>query len=381
MKLFAPLVQRIKKDVIIRVKRKLKGKGEIRVAEGQEVAPSDIIGVAYISAGFRTLNLADALKVSPAEVEKYMKRLIGQRIYVDELLAERSSFFGGKKIVISPTDGILDFLNPKTGELRMSFLPKKEDLPAGVYGIVERVNKERGLVTIRTQASIVQGMFGSGRLRDGILHIISKRDELIGKSFLSLKYDGGILVGGSLVFKDAITAAISASVNGIITGGINAKDYKGMAGGRLSFPKKLDNDIGISVVVCEGFGSIPIGEDIYEILTHYGDKYVSIDGNRGVITLPSFESSSIIKVKNTKLPPAQDDSITTYDEYRSQEAEVKLSLKVRIIGNSYPGEQGRIMAVDKTETILPSGIKTFLITVETKRRKIQVPVANLEIIL
>ncbi|TSC86886.1 MAG: Uncharacterized protein G01um10147_761 [Microgenomates group bacterium Gr01-1014_7] len=380
MSLVIPKRIRIEKDVIIRIRRSLKGAGVLNVKVGQEVSPAEVLGTAQVSAGFRTINLADLLKVSPKDVEKYMRRTLSQRIYRGELLAYRSSFFEGKKIVTSPSDGVLDFMNPKTGELRLKFLPKKEDLPAGVFGVVEMVDKQKGQIVIRTQASVVHGMFGSGRVRDGTLHVISKRDQFIDRSFISPKEEEHILVGGSLVFKDAITSSISSGISGIITGGINVKDYKGMAGGRLIFPKKLENDIGVSILVCEGFGSVSIGEDIYEILKAHDGKFASIDGNKGLLYLPSFESGSLVKVTKVSLPPIQDKEFITPGG--DQELwEIKEGLQVRIIGNSFPAEQGKVLSVDKTETLIPSGLRAFMALVETKRRKVKVPVANLEIIV
>ena len=364
---------RIKKDVVVRIHRKLSGKGTIRLSIGQEVTPEDLIGVSSISSGFRILKLAELLSVAPNEVEKYLKRALGKRIYKGELLAERSGkLFGGKKIVTAPTDGVLDLLNPKSGELRITFFPKQEDLPAAVYGIVEHIDQAKGEVVIRTQVSLVYGLFGSGRVRDGILRIIGKRDDLIGKSSISQKFEGQILAGGCLVLKDAISSGISAGVSGIITGGINARDYRSLAGGRLIFPKKLDNDIGVSIVAAEGFGPVPMGEDIDKILKIYEGRFVLIDGNAGVISLPSFEADSIIKVRKTHLPPIQ-------IENSKHELELKIGLRVRVAGNTFVGEQGVIVALDKTETTLPSGVKAYLATIETRRRKIQAPVANLEI--
>lgn len=375
---YAPNRIRAEKDVIVRVYRGLRGKGVINVSPNQQVSPSDIIGTAQISPGFRTVNLSKLLGVAPKDISKYLKKSLGQKIYRGELLAYRKKWLlGGEKVVTSPSDGVLDFLNTGTGELRMAFLPQKADLPAGVFGIVEEVDKDKGKVVIKTQASILHGIFGSGRVRDGMLRIICKRDELISKSFISSKHGGEVIVGGSLIFKDAISDAISAGISGIITGGINAKDYKGMAGGRIVFPKKLENDIGVSIVACEGFGSIPIGEDIYEILQKYDGKFVSIDGNKGIIILPSFESDSIEKVKKTQLP-LQDSLINSVD---AEAVEIRAGVKVRIVGNSFAGEQGRVTALDKTETLLLSGIKAILATIETERRKIKVPVANLEVIM
>lgn len=382
MKHFAPLRVRVEKDVITRLTRVLRGQGVLSVSVGQQVAPEEIIGSATISSGFRTINLSSLLSVPPQEVEKYLTRKLGQRIYKDELLAFKKGWLlSGKKVVTAPTDGIVDFLNTKTGELKIIFLPKKVSLPAGVYGIVEAVDKERGQVIIRTQVSRIYGMFGTGRFRDGTLHILGKKDDLISGESLQAKQDGCVLVGGSLLFKEAISAAISAGVNGIITGGINAKDYRGMAGGRLVFPKKLDNDIGTSIVICEGFGSIPIGDDIFSFLSEYEGKFVFIDGNKALINLPSPLSSSMNKVKNTKLPQRQNDGLTPDTEKEKRISELSIGLKVRVVGNSYLGEQGKLLAIDSSLTLFPSGARDYLATVETARRKLQVPVANLEIMM
>lgn len=377
MKQFAPRRVRIEKNVIVRINRVLSGKGTISVSVNQEVKPSDIIGTSNVSAGFRILNLASLLAVNPKDVAKYLKRNLGQRIYKGELLAYKpGGIFGGEKTIIAPTDGLLDYLNPQSGEMKMTMFPKKSNLPAGVFGIVESVDEERGKVTIIAQSSRIHGMFGSGKLRDGILEILGKRESLIVRSFISPKSEGHILVGGSLVYKDAVSDSISCGITGIITGGINAKDYRSMAGGRIAFPKKLENDIGISVVVTEGFGSIPIGLDIYEILSQYNNRFVSIDGNKGIIDLPSYDESSMNRARSTKIPPIPDGGVNL--EQASQVVELQPGAYVRVVGNSYSGEQGKIIMIDDSPTLLLSKISSYLATIETKRRKIKVPVVNLE---
>lgn len=381
MKHSVPVRTRIEKDIITRVKRVLRGKGSFTINIGQEVSPEEIIGSATISSGFRTINIASLLSVSPQDAEKYITRKLGQRIYRGELLArKKGGFLSKEKIVISPTDGVLDFYNNKTGELRTVFLPRKVDLPAGVYGIVENIDNERGEAVIRTQVSRVYGLFGTGRSRDGTLHILTKKDDFVSKDKLEARYYEHVLVGGSLFFRDTISAAISTGVSGIITGGINAKDYMTMAGGRIVFPRKMENDIGMSIVICEGFGSIPIGDDIFQMLAGYEGKFVFVDGNKAVINLPSFSSDSMANVKKTILPEIQNEVITEPGAIKGI-SEIQVGLTVRIIGNSYLGEQGKIIAINESLTLLPSGIRTYLVTVETTRRKIQVPVANLEIIL
>lgn len=382
MKYLANVRKRVEKNIVTRIRRSLKGKGKINVKVGVEVTPSDIIGTSFVESGFRILNLSDLLSVSPNQIKNYLKKQLGQRVYKDELLAYKTGgLFGGRKIVTSPTDGTLDFLNSQTGEIRLTFLPKKVDLPSGVYGIVENINSDHGHIILKTQASRIYGVFGSGRLRDGNLLIIGRRENLLSGRDISPKFEGHIMVGGSLIFRDGIAEAISCNISGIITGGINVQDYKGMAGGHLIFPKKLENDIGVSIVVTEGFGSIPIGWDIYQLLSNFDGKFVSLDGNKAVITLPSFESKSMLKVRNTSLPPLLEHA-QSFDEhsYQTTMGEVKVGVFVRVVGNTFLGNIGKVVAIDSAETALPSKVKTTLVVLETKSRKIKVPVANLEII-
>lgn len=375
--LSAPRRLRIEKDVVTRIYRNLKGKGQLNVSVGQQVTPSEIIGTCQVPSGFRTLNLSSLLGVAAKDVAKYLKRNLGQRIYKDELLAYKRAFlFQGEKVVTAPTDGVLDLLNTETGELKMSLLPKKEDLPAGVYGVVEKVDKEHGQVVIRTQVSKIYGLFGTGKSRDGILHILTNRDSLVGASMISQKLAEHIIVGGSLIYKEAISAAISQGINGIISGGINAKDYRGMAGGRLVFPKKFENDIGISVVICEGFGSIPIGWDIYEMLLQYEGKFVLLDGNFSMIILPSYQSNSLQRVKASKLHAIENQP----DLKNPPVSEIKIGSQVRVVGATYTGEQGKVLAINKSYTLLDSKIWAYLLTIETKSRKIQIPSNNIELI-
>lgn len=379
MKQVVPVRSRVKKDIITRVARLLKNQGELNVVAGQEVTPDEIIGSFTLSAGFRTINLASLLSVSPASCEKYLARALGKIIYQGELLACKKGLLGNKNIV-SPTDGVLDFLNKKTGELKINFLPKKIKVPAGVYGVVESVDKIRGRAIIRTQVTSIQGVLGSGKSRDGILHILGKNDILVNKPDIKVEHSGLILVGGSLFFRDAISSAVSSGITGLISGGINAQDFKGMSGGKLSFPQKFDNDVGISVVATEGYGSIPLGFDIFSILEQYQGKFAFINGSSAEVLLPYLSSDCLTRIKKTSLPGLIEHNLTQDQVHLREEWELKPGLKVRVTGNSYLGEQGKIISIDQSQTQLASGIKDYLATIETARRKIQVPVANLEII-
>lgn len=368
---------RIIPDNIVVVKRQLEGEGKILVQVGQQVTPSDVIGRSSVSAGFRSIQLANVLSVVPKEVKKYLARPLGRAIYKGELLAYRSGgIFEGKKVIIAPTDGILELLNEETGVLKIKILPRNQDLPAAVFGVVVGVDHIKKEVFIKTQATLIFGLVGSGKIKEGYLKLIGGRGDLIDKNRILSQFNDRILVGGGLIYSGAFTQLLTFGVNGIITGGINLSDFKSVAGGRINVDPKAQVDVGIGILVTEGFGSIPIGQDIFDLLLSYNDKFVILEGNKRRIALPSTDPDSIIAVSKFNLPPGE----LVVEEPEILAEELKLGVKIRIIGNPYMGEQGQVEAIDQKPTKLPSEVFSILVTVATKSRKIKVPYSNLEII-
>lgn len=366
-------------NVITLIKRSLKGKGKLLVQAGQEVTPEEIVGKSSVSSGVRVINLAKQLEVAPDQVKNYLQRPIGQKIYKGELLAFKTGgLLESKRIVTAPTDGILEFLS-NNGDLMMRFLPREVNLPSAVYGIIEKIDQSKGEVLIKTEATQIYGLFGSGRVREGNIKILGARGDLISKLKIPNSAEH-IIIGGSLIYSDAIYAAMNLGISGIITGGINAKDYKAMSGGRLVFPGKMGTDIGISTIVTEGFGSIPIGEDLFNLLWQFNNKFSIIDGNRALLSLPSTDSSCLNRVKKSKLPVSSI-QIGFVEPLNSIEAvSLNLNQQVRIIGSIFAGTQGKVINIDKIPTLLESGIRTYLVTVETRSRKIKIPYSNIEVI-
>lgn len=369
---------RVVHDVITFVRRQLPATGRITAQVGQEVAPSDILGHAMVSPGFRNVNLAAELAVSPSEAIAYLRPKIGQKIFKGELLAYKSSgLFQQKKIMTAPTDALLHSYNDTTGELRLSFLPHQIDLPAAVFGVIEKVNELKGEVLIRTQASEIYGLFGTGKSREGQLKILGNRSDLADRSRMSSGLAGLIVVAGALIYSAALADAVAMGIHGIITGGINASDLKSMSGGRLQLAKQYGTDIGIGLMVTEGFGSVPIGEDIFETLVQFDDRFAILDGNRSRLSLPSSDANCMIKIRNTKIPGVEKKQVEPIPDIEA--TQLITGFKVRSIGKPM-GDQGEVIAIDSSPTLLPSGVATYLVTVQTHTRKFKVPYSNIEII-
>jgi|SRR3989344_2693007 len=365
---------RVLEDKVILIRRVLQGDSKIIAKIGQIVSPSDVIGVSTLSVGFRSINLAKALSVSPGDVKKYLQRPMGEIIYKGELLAYKDgSFFSGRKVVVSPTDGIIELINEHTGIIKLKILPQKLQVPAAVFGEVMKIDFIKREVIIKTEATQIFGITGSGKIREGYLKVLGGRGDLIGAGKINFDDEDKILVGGGLIYNQAITQALTFGVGGIITGGINAPDFKSMSGGFIKVAK--NNDVGIGILVTEGFGLVPIGEDIYNILVSYKDKFAILDGNNSLVILPSYRPDSITRIKKVSIPIKESE-----EKLIISEEVLSTDKYVRIVGSSYMGEQGKVISWDKVTTTLPSGVITYMVTVATKSRKLRVPFSNLEII-
>jgi len=372
--LFSNLRLRSRLNQCLHIKRFLKGKGKIKVSLNQEVSPNDVIAVYEISGGFTSINLARELNLSPQIADKNLTRKIGSTFFRGELLASKKSLFG-QNFLTAPTDGVLENYNPKTGELRIKFLPKEVELTAGVFGVIDQLDPEKGEILIRTMVTEIFGVLGTGSEKSGHLSVIAGNGDLVNASRITESHREKIVVAGALVLGEALRKAFSLGLKGLISGGINLSDYSALAGS-IYGEKKIDTEIGFSVLVTEGFGLIPLGMDIYKIARENEGNFVFLNGDRSTLILPSPDPNSILSIRKIRLP------IPTFAKtvLEKEVAELKVGSKVRVVWPPFMGAQGEVLAIDQTPTRLESGIFTFMVTLELQNQKLKVPYTNVEII-
>ncbi len=370
---------RVERNKIIHIKRRLEqGYGLLKVHVGYEVTPDTVLGEGQSFAGFKVVDLAKELGIGPTDGLMYLKKKIGQTIFQGELIAEREAMLGlSKKRVFAESDGILESYDNAHGQLKIHLSPRRSHLVSGVYGVVDSVDIKKGEVLIRTQADVVHGVLGSGRERAGTLRfLVDNPSLLVSSRQVSLDFSGQIIVGGSIVFADALQKCVSLGIAAMITGGINAKDYRSISGGTLNTAKPHWTDVGVSLLVTEGFGSVPIGEDIYQVLKDYEGRFCILDGNTRVLILPTKDQNSMINIRKTHLPAGAGiesvHPVTTVN--------VKVGDRVRIVADGGFGQQGVVEFINQTPTLLPTGVAVIMVTVHTKTDKFQVPIINVEAI-
>lgn len=372
--LIANVRTRIQVNRVTHVKRSLVGEGKLTVRVGEEVHPQDILGRSFLSAGFSAVNIAKMLNVLPSEGGRYIQRPTGKVIYRGELLALKKGIFG-QKIVRAPTDGLIEAYDVKTGELRLQFLSKEIPLTAGIIGIVDNVSYVTNEVTIKTMATEVFGILGSGKERGGILNILGAAGDLVNPFQIRMDMHQHIILAGSLVESDILRKATGFGLSGIICGGVNVSDYRAIMGS-VDPTKRIGTDVGISLVITEGFGLIPMGSDIFSLMRPYDGKFIFINGNTNQVLLPTLATDSILTLRKISLPIEKIHNIAPEIVL----GEINIGDRVRLIWPPFMGVQGKVISIDETPTLLESGISTILLTIETAKQKLKIPYTNIEII-
>lgn len=348
---------------------------KINVSVKQELQPEDVLGEGQTTTGYRVIHLAKELRTDPKTAYACLRRKIGQNIYRGELIAQYRSMLGlSSKIYISKVDGTLEDYSQKTGDIRIKLIPKNTQVMSGVFGIVEKIDTTSGIITVKTVASIIYGVLGVGREREGIIQVLGGSDDLISSRQIPHEMRGKILVGGGLIFTEALEEARNAGASGIVTGGINAGDYKKMVGDKWNISSKQWTDVGLSLLVTEGFGDCPVGCDIMTLLKEHNNKFAIMDGHNGRLILPSQDRNCMMYLRRVSLPLEG-----ALEDLVQQIVELTVGHDVRIITAPYLGVQGKVIAIDQAATRLGSGIAVRLITVDTKSMKLRMPYSNVEV--
>ena len=96
---------------------------------------------------------------------------MGDPVKKGEVIALKKSFFGlFKSTLESPIDGTVDNISPITGQITLRGPSIPIEIQAYIPGKVIEVIDREGVV-IETPAALIQGIFGVGGERQGVLHM------------------------------------------------------------------------------------------------------------------------------------------------------------------------------------------------------------------
>ena len=366
---------KVTKGTIIQKERRLPLQGEVLVEAGTTVQAEDVVAKADLPGNVQLLNVANLLSVPAEEVIEYMLKPIGEAITKDEIIATTKGLFGlFKSQARSPIDGTIEAVSDVTGQVILREPPIPVEVKAYTNGTVTEVVPNEG-VTVETYGTYIQGIFGVGGETVGNLTVAvaAPSDELVAEQILP-EHRGNILVSGSLVTTDAIQKAIQQGVKGIIAGGIDDADLRELLGYELGVAITGSEEIGITLVITEGFGSIAMAEQTFALLKARAGMKTSINGAtqiRAGVVRPEILIPIMPEVTETPSEAADG----------TAEGLLEVGSSVRIIREPYFGKLGRVTELPVELQNLETEARVRVLRVELKDgQQTTLPRANVEAI-
>lgn len=276
--LFSPGLQ-AKRIATIRKVRELSIPGTVTVGVGDRVRAGDIVAYADQAGEVLMLRVAEKLGIDPSEVERGLRVSVGQSIAAGQVVCEHAGLFGlFRSTFIAPADGVVDFVTARTGHIGLRLPSKRLELNAYIDGTVVEVVPGKG-VTLETRGAIIQGIFGVGGERVGTLAALPiPPHELISEEHVAGLAPGTIVIGGTCPSGAALRAAAARGVVGMIVGSIDDRALAEYLGYDLGIALTGDEAVSMSVIVTEGFGTMPMAERTRSLLTGFAGRRASING-------------------------------------------------------------------------------------------------------
>jgi len=269
----------VTEQATIRRRRLLSLPGTVLVTAGETVRANQPVARAELPGKVYPLNLANQLGVAPDEIHEYLIKKAGDSVHKDEVLAENKPLIKWFKTeVLSPVTGIVESVSTVTGQVLLREPPRVLELLGYMDGLIVEVIPQQGVV-VETNCSLVQGIFGiGGETRGEIVIAVTSSDEALEPRHLTSAMKGKVVVGGSFISSEALTRAKEVGVAGLVIGGIHDKDLRALLGYDLGVAITGTEQVGFTLILTEGFGTIPMAGKTFNLLSAHAGQQASISG-------------------------------------------------------------------------------------------------------
>ncbi len=270
---------RVAKRTEVKKERRLPLRGEVLVKVGDKVSAETVVARTELPGNVQTVNVANKLSILPEDIDRHMLVKLGEWVEEGKHIAESRSFFGlFKSRCAMPVSGTIESVSEITGQVIVREKAVPVEVNAYVDGDVVEVYEDEG-VLVKTDATFVQGIFGVGGEAIGELDVVaSSGEDVLTPDMLTSGHKDKIVLGGSLVTIDTLNRAREVGARGLIAGGIGDADLRTILGYDLGVAITGSEEIGLSVVVTEGFGRMTMAERTFDLLKSRRGMKASISG-------------------------------------------------------------------------------------------------------
>lgn len=359
---------------VVRKTRELPLPGKEVVSIGQKVAAESTVLEAQLPGDLAIVRLAERMGVDPIDIAEGIKVKEGDTVKTGDLLCEVSYLFGlGQSQYHSPCDGTVEFFTEINGHLGIRHAPVAITVAAYLSGTVVEVDPGKS-VTIESPAAIIQGIFGVGGERNGVITPLAvESDAVVEASDIARAVipEAAILVGGASFSIEALNAAADKKVAAVVTGSIDSETLAQFIGFEIGVSITGDEKLPFTLIVTEGFGKLAISQRILEIIKQHNNLPASVNGATQV-RAGAMRPEVIIPHQNSS--QAEQHAAT-------QIANLEVGAKVRIIRAPHFGLFATVTELTEQQQKIESGAEVRVLKAELEGGNIVVvPRANVELV-
>jgi hypothetical protein len=289
------------------------------------------------------------------------------------VIAENKPFIKFLKTEVrSPIHGTVDTVSTVTGQVLLREPPRRLELLAYIDGTVVEVHHAQG-VTIETSCTLVQGIFGVGGEAWGEVRMaVTSPDETLTAGKLTSDMKGKIVIGGSFLGAEALTRARDLGVAALVVAGIHDKDLRALLGYDLGVAITGTEKIGVTVILTEGFGTIPMAAKTFALLSKHQGQKASVSGATQI-------RAGVIRPEI--IIPAASGGRTEAHAAAAGRGGIQVGDQVRVIRDPLFGRIGQVAALPPDLRLIEteSHVRVLEVAFPDKTRAV-IPRANVEII-
>ncbi len=361
--------------ILVTKNRILPLKGNVTVNKGDKVNPDDVVAQTHLPGKVEPINIANKLGIPPEDMDEVMQKKKGDTIEEGEILAKTKGFLGLSFLAQSEkshVSGTVESVSSITGQVLLRGQPMPVEVKAYITGEVTEVFEKEG-VAVSTWCSFIQGIFGiAGETHGEIKVVVPDNASILTDKEIDDECKGKVIVGGSMVTADAIKKAAEVGAAGIVVGGFDDKDLRDILGYDIGVAITGSEEIGVTLVVTEGFGQINMAGSTFDLLKSKEGILACINGATQI-------RAGVIRPE--VIIPFEGDLNAKGDADDFRELGLQTGSPVRVIRHPYFGELGKVIGLPPELAVLESGSRARVLEVEFgDGKKAIVPRANVEML-
>ncbi|MEM7230413.1 MAG: hypothetical protein AAF432_16530 [Planctomycetota bacterium] len=356
-----------------RARRVLPIHGSVKAKVGDAVSARDVVAEAFMPGDVDAVNLANLLAMPARDVVECMLIKDGDAVHVGDVVARTNGIFGMfKKEYKSKYEGTIESVSEHTGQLIIRGAPIPVQMEAYLAGNVVEVIADEGVI-IEAEVTYIQGIFGVGGEAHGPIRMATPDHVTpLSADMIKEEHKGAIVVGGARVNDEALERAREVGVAAVVAGGIDDQDLKDFLGYDLGVAITGTEDVGLTLIVTEGFGDIAMATRTYDLLQWREGAEAAVNGATQI-------RAGVMRPEIVIPIPADLEIPDTIEHHEAGLLEPGRA--VRMIRDPYFGQIGAVHTLPSEPAVLGSGSKSRVLDVKLgDGALITVPRANVELI-